>query len=83
VGWTLKRILRKAAEETGVKVEDLQKKSRNNAIAKAKSLAAYLAFRKLGLTRQEVARRLDVSHQAVSLLVRKSGIAPEADDLSC
>jgi hypothetical protein len=77
-GLTLEKILLRASKEAGVAVEDLRKKGRNNAIARAKSLAVYWAVRKLGISGQELSKRLGVSPQAVSKLAQKGQHFPEA-----
>ncbi len=68
-GWNIDKLIKHVCQMFSLKREDVMKKGKNNSVAYAKELIAYLGKQKLGLSGVEIGKALGISRQAVSLLI--------------
>ncbi len=69
-GYTLVEVIGRVCQEYGIGRDEITLKGRQNRIAEARAMIAYLGVRELGYTGKAVAMILRCSQPAVSLLVR-------------
>lgn len=73
-GWTLDKLVERVCGCCEIRENELLSKARANNLSVAKSLICYLGKEKLGLTCREIAIRLGISQQAVSLWIAKANM---------
>ena len=70
-GFNLDELIDKVASSFDMSVDDLKTSSKNRNIVQARAVLCYLAVRKLRFSCTEVARRLNISPNTVSMAVSR------------
>jgi hypothetical protein len=70
-GWTLERVVARAAELCGVEIDVIYGGSKARAASRARSLCSYWAVKELGMSAAAVARELGTTRQAASIATRR------------
>ena len=71
-GWNLDRLAKMVCQSLSVNPKELNKKGRANNLSQAKSAISYLANKKLGISRADLADYFQVSRPAITYIF-KSG----------
>jgi len=67
VGWTVDRVVARAADLCGVEIDVIYGGSKGVAASRARSLCSHWAVKELGMSAAEVARALGVTRHAASV----------------
>jgi len=70
-GWNLTKLVEKVCALLDVQEEDLTSRARGNPVSAAKALICFWSASELGLSLATLAKRLEMSPQAVSRRVRQ------------
>ena len=81
-GWTMERVLARAAEVVGLEAEDLMRRGRSDSRSQGRALACKWISDDLGEQKARIAEWLGVSRMAVTKLVRR-GAEIESDLGAC
>ncbi len=65
-GWTFDKLVKRVCDLLKIKVEDIRKRGRMNAVSHARSIIAYWGQKELGISGSELAKHLDISRPSVT-----------------
>ena len=80
-GWTLPKIISHACAVSNIPPENINRRGRRNAVAKAKALASYWATHLLRASGEETARFLGITRQAVLANARKGKALEKTENI--
>ena len=70
-GMSIGQLMRRVAEEFGMKVKDIKRRGKNKVLADARAVVSYFAVREFGYNGAELGKMLHLSRSGVSVAAKR------------
>ncbi|HAM38363.1 MAG TPA: transposase [Elusimicrobia bacterium] len=73
-GWDINKLVRKVCEMTGIKEEEIHRRSKDSKISQARSLVIYWGNKELGITGVELGKYFGITKPSISASIKRGEI---------